>query len=121
MSDYTDQRGNPVSRDEFFTMLCESILANVIAFDEAGVPRRELKQIVGPDGGTIIGRDMVFQAPVQQRLSDEDGRLLFETYRELVGDYDAGRLDLDRVDRIKERNDVPRKANVIRETLSESH
>ncbi len=121
MSDYTDQQGNPVSRDEFFTMLCESILANVIAFDEAGVPRGELRQIVGPDGGTIIGRGMIFQTPVQERLSDEDGRLLFETYREVVGDYDAGRLDSDRVDRIKERNDVPQKANVIRKTLSESH
>lgn len=121
MSDYADQRGNPVSRDEFFTMLCESILANVIAFDEAGVPRRELKQIVGPDGGTIIGRGMIFQTPVEERLSDEDGRLLFETYRELVSNYDAGRLGSDRVDGIKERNNVPRKANVIRGTLSESN
>ena len=121
MKGYSDQRSNRVSRNEFFTMLSESILANVIAFDEAGVPRRELKQMVGPDGGTIIGRGMIFQTPVEERLSDKDGRLLFETYRELVGVYDAGRLDSDHVDRIKKRNDVPRKANVIRGTSSESN
>jgi hypothetical protein len=119
MSNYTDQRGNPVSRDEFFTMLCESILANVIAFDEAGVPRRVLKQIVGPDGGTIIGREMIFQTPVERRLSDEDGRLLFEAYRELVENYDAGRLDSNRVNHLKDQNNVPVKVAAIRVTLSE--
>jgi hypothetical protein len=39
ISDYTDQAGNPISRDRMIAMVCESMLANVIAFEEAGVPR----------------------------------------------------------------------------------
>jgi hypothetical protein len=38
-----------------FRMILESILAHVIAFEEAGVPLKELKQAVGRDGETIIG------------------------------------------------------------------
>ncbi len=52
------------------TMVSESMLANVIAFEKAGVPLRELKQAVERDGGTIIGRGVMFQTPIEQHLSD---------------------------------------------------
>lgn len=42
-------------------MVCESLLTNVIAFEDATVPREELKQAVERDGGTVIGRGVVFQ------------------------------------------------------------
>jgi len=37
-----------------FRMISEGMIANVIAFEEAGVPLQELKQAVGYRGGTII-------------------------------------------------------------------
>jgi hypothetical protein len=38
---FTDQAGSPVSRDQVFVMISESMLANAIAFEEAGVPRQD--------------------------------------------------------------------------------
>ena len=93
------------------------MLANVIAFEEAGVPWQDLKQIVGRDGGTIIGRGVVFQRPIAQRLSEEDGELLFRVYSELAADYNAGRLDAERIDRVKQQNNVRAKAGMIRSNL----
>ena len=55
ISGYTGQAGNPVNREHMFRLVCETMLANVIAFEEAGVPLQELKQSIGPDGGIIIG------------------------------------------------------------------
>jgi len=67
-----------------FWMVAESMLANVIAFEEAGVPLKELKQAVGRDGGAIIGRGVVFQTPIQERLSEADAKQLLERYSKLV-------------------------------------
>jgi hypothetical protein len=36
-----------VSRDQMLRMFSESMLANVIAFEETGIPLKELKQAVG--------------------------------------------------------------------------
>jgi hypothetical protein len=90
---YTDQAGNPVSKDQMFRMVCDSILANVLAFEEAGVPQLELKQAVGRDGGTVIGRGVVLQTPIERHLAEEDDKLLFRTYTKLIGDYNVARLD----------------------------
>ena len=91
--------------------------ANVIAFEEAGVPRHELTQAVGRDGGTVIGRGMVLQTPIERHLSEEDGKVLFSTYSKLIGDYNVGQLDSGRVNQIKERNNVSAKVGVIRQNL----
>ncbi len=79
-----------------FRLFCESMLANVIAFEGAGVPLKELKQAVGRDGGTIVGRGVVFRTPIQERLSDVDVRRLIERYSALVGDYSKGQLNASR-------------------------
>jgi hypothetical protein len=47
-----DQVGNPANRQHMFRLVCESMLANVIAFEEAGVPLQKLKLSVGRDGGS---------------------------------------------------------------------
>ncbi|HKH37827.1 MAG TPA: hypothetical protein VKA82_11750 [Rubrobacter sp.] len=67
-------------------MVSESVLANVIAFEEAGVPLQELKQSVGRDGGMIIGRGVVLQTSIEQYLSDEDAKSLIDSYSDLLGD-----------------------------------
>jgi hypothetical protein len=100
-----------------FRMISESMLANVIAFEEAGVPRQELNQVVGRDGGTITGRGVMFQTPIAQRLSEEDGELLFGAYSKLAADYNAGHLHAERIDRIKGQNNVHTKTGVIRMNL----
>ncbi len=117
ISGYTDQAGNPVSREHMFRLFSESMLANVIAFEEAGVPLKELKQAVGRDGGTIVGRGVVFQTPIQQRLSENDARQLIERYSKLVGEYSKGQLDRDLINNAKLRNNVPSKVGMIRSNL----
>ena len=100
-----------------FTMISESMLANVIAFEDAGVSLRELQQAVGRDGGTIIGRGVVFHTPIQKHLSEEDARQLIERYSKLVGEYSEGQLDRDLINNVKLRNDVASKVGVIRGNL----
>ncbi len=118
--DHTDSRGNAVSAEEFYVLFSEGILANVIAFEEAGVPRGELEHSVDHEGGTIIGREMQIRTLSKRRLSEEDGRLFVRTYLKLIEDYLAGRLDPDRLDRLRNRDDVPKKASIIRARLRKS-
>jgi len=100
-----------------FRMISESMLANVMAFEEVGVPQQELTQTVGRDGGIVVGRGVVLQTPIERHLSEEDGKLLFRTYSKLIGDYNVGRLNSGRVNQIKERNNVSTKVGVIRQNL----
>ena len=100
-----------------FRMVSESMLANVIAFEEAGVPLKDLKQAVGRDGGTIIGRGVIFQTPIQERLSEDDAGQLIERYSKLVGGYSKGQLDRDLINNIKLRNGVSLKISLIRSNL----
>ena len=100
-----------------FRMFSESMLANVIAFEETGIPLKELKQAVGRDGGTIIGRSVVFHTPIQDNLSEEDARQLIERYSRLVGEYSKGQLDRDLIHNIKLRNDVSSRVSMIRNNL----
>lgn len=86
------------------------MLANVIAFEGAGVPLKDLKQAVGRDGGTIIGRGVVFRMPIEERLSEEDTRQLIERYSKLVGDYSKGQLDRHFINNVKLRNNVLRRS-----------
>jgi len=116
---YTDQVGNPVSRDHMFRMVSESMLANVIAFEEAGIPLKELQQAVGRDGGTIIGRGVIFQTPIADRLTEDDARELIERYSKLVGDYSKGQLDRDLIHDVRLQNDVSSKIGVIRDNLQQ--
>jgi hypothetical protein len=91
-----------------FRMVCESMLANVIAFEAAGVPLQELKQ--------AVGRGVVFRPPMERHLSDEDATLLIERYSKLLGDYNAGRLDRDNINN-KLRNNVSTKISMIRSNV----
>ncbi len=100
-----------------FRLFSESMLANVIAFEEAGVPLKELKQAVGHGGGTIIGRGVVFRTPIEKRLSEDDARQLIESYSKLVGDYSKGQLDRDLVNNVKMRGNVSSKIGMIRSNL----
>ena len=93
------------------------MLANVIAFEEAGVPLKELKQAVGRDGGIIIGRGVVFQTPIEERLSEDEVDQLIELYSKLVNDYNSGQLDRGLVNNIKYRNDVSSKIGLIHGSL----
>jgi hypothetical protein len=117
ISRYTDQVGNPISREHMFRLVSESMLANVIAFEEAGVPLKELKQAVGRDGGTIVGRGVVFRTPIDERLSEDDARQLIERYSKLVGDYSKAQLDREFINNVKLRNNVPSKIGMIRSNL----
>src|SRR5882724_6236804 len=116
MSDYRDQQGTQINKEELFLLMSESILANLIAFDEAGIPRKEVQMIVGPDGGTLIGGGAMFQTPVTKRLSDEEGRQLFDKYAEILKQYDAGLLSAERIRNIRNRNNVSKKIDAIRQS-----
>ncbi len=112
-----DQQGNPITSTELYMMLAESILANLIAFDEAGVPRKEVNQIVGPDGGTLVGRGVMLQTPVTKKLSTEGGKQLFDTYRSLLFEYDEGKIPAERLRMIREKHRVAHKVEALRKAL----
>ncbi len=116
MGDYRDQRNNPITKEELFTRLSESILANLMVFDAADISRKELTTIVGADGGTIIGGGATFQTPVTRKLSVEDGKRLFDTYADLLKQYDAGLLSADKIKNIRERNNFDGKLAAIRQS-----
>ena len=114
-SSFGDQQGNPLTQDELFERLSESILANVIACELAGIPRGNIKMVVGQDGGTVMGDGMVFQTPVTQRLTDEHGRQLFNAFARINADYEAGRIPEEKLEEIRERNNVANKIQAIRD------
>ena len=116
MSDFHDQQGKSIDKDELFTLMSESILANLIALDEAGIKRKDVTTVVGQDGGTVIGGGAMFQTPVTKRLSDEDGHELFNKYAELQKQYDAGLLPKERVKDLRIRNNVSKKVEAIRQS-----
>lgn len=93
-----------MSSEHMFRLVSKSTLANVIAFKEAGVPPKDLKQVVGREGGTIVGRGVVFQTPIEERLSEYDTRELILRYSNLVSEYSKGRLDRGLLDDVMLRN-----------------
>ena len=116
MTDYKDQHGNPISKEELFAQLSESILANLMVFDVAGISRKDVTMIVGVDGGTIIGGGAMFQTPVTKKLSEEDGKILFDRYADLLKQYDAGLLPANRITDIRKRSNFEHKLKSIRQS-----
>jgi hypothetical protein len=116
MNDFKDRQGNPISKEELFAQLSEAILANVMVFDVVNISRKEITMIVGTDGGTIIGGGAMFQTPVTKKLSEEDGRALFDTYAALLKQYDAGLLTTDKIKEIRERNNFEHKITSIQKS-----
>jgi len=112
-----DQRGNPVTFDQFVDMLAESILANLIAFDRAGIRRGEIQQIIGIDGGTLIGGGAMLQTPVTQSMTEEQGRALFDSYKRLLESYDRGEIAESVVADITARNNTDKKTEMLRNNL----
>ena len=66
-----------------------------------------------------MGRGVVFQTPIEKRLSEDYAKQLIERYSKLVGDYSKGQLDRDLINNVKLRNDVSFKIGVIRSKLRE--
>lgn len=114
---YTDQLGSRVTKEHMLRLISESMLANVMAFEEAGVPLKDLKQALGRDGGIIVGRGVVFRTPIEERLSDRDAREFVKRYSGLVSEYSKNRLDHGFLDNVKLRNGVSSKVSMIRASL----
>jgi len=114
---WTDQNGKPVTFDQFIDQLAESILANLIAFDRAGIPRGDVEQIIGKDGGTLLGGGAMFQTPVEQTMSDDQGRALFDAYGALLEAYDRGEIAESVIADITERNNTERKVDMLHKHL----
>jgi hypothetical protein len=112
-----DQHGNSVTFDQFVDMLSESILANLIAFDRAGIRRGGVEQIIGKDGGTLIGAGAMLQTPVQETMTDEQGRALFDSYKKLLEAYDRGEIAQSVVADITSRNNTDNKTQMLRNHL----
>lgn len=110
--------GGQGNRGELMRLISEAILANVLAFDEAGVLREDMKIIVGVDGGTVMGKGLLFQTPVTHTLSEVEGRLLFETFGALLENYDEGRLGQDRIVALRGANRTTAKIESIRNSLA---
>lgn len=121
MKPWFDQKGNLVTFDQFVDMLAEAILANLIAFDRAGIRRGEVQQIIGPDGGTLIGGGALLQTPVENRMTDEEGHALLESYKKLLGAYDRGEIAESILAEIANRNKTENKAEMLRKHIGGKH
>ena len=119
MSNWKDQGGNPITFEQLVDQVSESILANLIALDRAGVKRGEVQQIIGKDGGTLVAKAGMFQTPLVPPLSQEQGRALFEAYRDLLGAYDRGEIAEAVVADLVQRNNVERKTQMILQKMEE--
>ena len=107
--------GATISRrdEEIVQGLSEAILANVLAMHQAGIRTSELKMVVGPDGGTVPGGGVMLQTPGTRRLPDPLARKLLERFRQLLDDLDAGLIPAERLARIGEGHNVPKKVLMI--------
>ena len=117
MSQWTDQKGNSITFEQMIDQVSESILANLIAFDRAGITRNTIDQIIGRDGGTLIGGGAMFQTPVSSKLSEEQGKQLFEAYRKLLEAYDRGEIAESVIADITTRNNTAKKVEIIRSSM----
>ena len=117
MKPWYDQHGNLVTFDQFVDMISESILANLIAFDRAGIPRGEVQQIIGKDGGTLIGGGAMLQTPVQETMTDDQGRALFASYKKLLEAYDRREIAESVIADITSRNNTDKKTEMLRKNL----
>ena len=113
MSGFTDQRGQPLSPDQFFIHMGEAILANYVALRDSGAPRDAIKIVVGRDGGTVTDGEALFQTPVTAQLNDADSRKLLNAVGNLIRDFDAGAIPVRRLDAIKGRHNVVNKIRSI--------
>ncbi len=113
MSDWTDQHGNTVTFEQLIDQISESILANLIAFDRAGISRNQIQQIIGSDGGTLIGGGAMLQTPVASRLTQDQGKELFMSYKRLLEAYDRGEIATSVVDDLTTRNNTTKKTEMI--------
>jgi hypothetical protein len=116
MNNRTDQRGNPVTFDQFIDQISESILANLIAFDRAGISRNDIDQIIGRDGGTLIGGGAMFQTPVNAPLTEAQGRQLFEGIRSSLKPMIAERFP-SQLSLITARNNTAKKTELIKKQV----
>lgn len=119
MKPWFDQSGNRVTFDQFVDMLAEAILANLIAFDRAGFRRGEVHQIVGPDGGTLVGGSAMLQTPVERTMTNEEGHVLFEAYNRLLEAYDRGEIAESVVADITIRNKTDQKVEMLMNHLGD--
>ncbi|HWD40384.1 MAG TPA: hypothetical protein VG944_16160 [Fimbriimonas sp.] len=121
MKPWYDQHGHQVTFEQFIDKISESILANLIAFDRAGVRRGEVQQIIGKDGGTLIGAGAMLQTPVQETMTDEQGRALFDSYKKLLEAYDRGEIAQSVIADITSRNNTDKKTEMLRSNLKGQH
>ena len=114
---YTDQNGHKIPWEKFLGDISESILANLIAFHRAGIPQHDIKLVVGKDGGTVIGGGAVFQTPVTKKLTDAEGKELFNHFKFLLEKFEKKEIDEDRIHEICAKNRVDHKISVIKKSL----
>jgi hypothetical protein len=58
----------------------------------------------------------MFQTPVALKLSESEGKILFDAFAALLEEYDAGRIPQDRIEQIKRRNNFENKIAAIRQS-----
>ncbi|MDQ1257594.1 MAG: hypothetical protein QG656_2200 [Candidatus Hydrogenedentes bacterium] len=81
---HKDQDGRPINLEALLTRVSEAVLTSIMALEACGVPRDRMEIIVGEDGGTVIVGDMIFQTPIENKLTKEEGRRLFNVFKNLL-------------------------------------
>ena len=92
MKSHTDQQGKRISPDDLMVRVSEAILTHIMALEASGVSRDKMRIIVGEDGGTVVAGEFLFQTPIEKKLSKAEGVRLFEVFKQLLAEYDEGKL-----------------------------
>lgn len=120
MKEWRDQKGKVVTFDQFIDLIAQAILDNLIAFDRAGIARNEIDQIIGRDGGTLIGGGAMLQTPLIEPMTEDQGRKLFDAYASLLNSYDRGEIPESIINEITEAGNTVKKVEMIKRSLGSS-
>lgn len=88
-----DQDGTPLDLDTLLTRVSEAVLTHIMALEACGVQRDRMEIFIGEDGGTIKAGQLLFQTPIENKLSKDEGLRFFEVFKDLLARYDEKALD----------------------------
>jgi len=109
-----DQHGRLLSDAEFIQCVAEAVAANVIAHDECGFTKDDLKVGVTPEGCIVSTTKTYFETPIPNRLTPDEYKRLGNVLASLLDAIDVKQLDAKTIERIKQENNVQEKKEAIR-------
>jgi len=118
MTKHKDQDGKLLDLDTLLMRVSEAILTHVMALEACGISRDRMEIVVGEDGGMVRAGELLFQTPIENKLTKAEGVRLFNVFKDLLKQYDDKALEESYLLEVKARNRYDHKCSVIRKRAS---